>query len=129
MKTNTLQFNDYFTGKPVFTIRAPVTPPKEGVGEAMIDKHFNWLASVGAPARAMQYRLGLSPVTVTEVVTPYSIQFTDVADFLKAIKHVNSKQYDESLLRKIRWYNETGNLVQLRRTLTSLEAVVVTRPT
>lgn len=117
-----LLFVDVITGKPVFFITAPKRVPEEGRTLHRTNQKFGWLAGKSAAAVVKQREATLRPMVEFLDLgyddTP-TIHFRNADAFLDAISFVNSKQYDVTLLKQLRYYIERGDLTGLRRLISS----------
>lgn len=119
-----LLFVDVITGKPVYFITAPKRIPEKGRTLHRTNQKFDWLAGKNAAAVKKQREATLRPMVDfldLEVDGVPTIHFKKADAFLAAISFVNSKQYDTTLLKQLRYYVERGDLVGLRRLNTSYD--------
>lgn len=116
-----LLFLDVITGEPLFWIAAPKKALKEGRTVNRTNQQFEWLAATNKGAQVKQREATMRPITgdVAEAMTYDKnypmVFFRDIDAFLEAINHVNSKDYDVTLLKQIRYYLERADLRALRR--------------
>lgn len=119
-----LTFLDFFTKQALFSIAVKATTPNEGCKIARCDQRFKWLAAKGTDATAKQYDAVLEIVEGRPVYDVPILRFDKADDFLTLINHVNSRRWNATNLKRIRYAIETANLKLLRQIVSGHNCVV-----
>lgn len=115
-----LVFVDIFTGVPIFQIKCVKQEPNKGCKQHRDNLMMEWMASSSPKAEAIQRSATLRPIFGTDATkldlegVPI-LRYCKPANFLKDVKYVNSRQYDEELLKKIRYYVERADMKNMRK--------------